>query len=397
MTDFLRLTGQSCCAAIGVSLLLAATARAELESVPFVSVDFQHNSNIFAVSAADPILITQGDTTRADSIVTYLAGVDMNGAWGLQKLTAHLEDRQVDYSHYGRLDHNEYRVDVDFHWALGSRFDGNLDVRRDHTMALFKDRESTQLEVDTIQDETANVGFKITNNFRLEAGALNHEAQTPLEGYSDARIIEDTEYVALRYTGVSNLSYGLQYSYLNGEFKDSTNPSKYNQSSEDFVFTYGVAAVAKLDATIGYTKRSYEGINDTTGGITGLIDLSRQLTAKTSITAEVRRAINVYVVGGGSEIDTSESLVAKWLATGRLAVLANVAHTHAVYGQQSTLDSFDSGRSDQYNSVTMSVIYQIKRWLTVRPYGEYETRRSNETLFSYNGTIVGIELRGQFQ
>jgi hypothetical protein len=398
VTDFLRLVGYSCCAAAVVSFIGLGVANAEIKAVPEASIDYEHNSNIFAVPAGDPLLVAQGDLTRADTISTYQAGVAVNGVWGLQKLTAHFEGRELRYNHYTDLNHSEYLGDVNFQWVLGQLFDGNFDVSRNHTMALFMNRESTALEVDTNQDETANINFKVASDFRLEAGIVNHDSKTPLQGFANSEIEENTERLALRYTGVKHLSYGVEISQLNGEFKDSVSPSKYKQDNIDLVFGYAATgSISQLSGSIGYSNRKYDGTDATNSGLTGSIAYLRQVTAKTSIKAEVRRAINIYVVGGGTETDTSASLGATWAATALITVAANAAYVHSAYGQQAGGAVLDGGRSDQYSAVNLSVGYQMLRWLSVRTYGKYETRHSNRDNFGYDGTIVGIELRGEYR
>ena len=374
-----------------------SVAAADFTAVPQGSIRYEHNSNIFAVSPGDPLLVAQGDSTRGDSTETYQVGVALNGAWGLQRLTANVEGREITYGHYTRLNHSEYLGDVDFHWTLDSRLDGNFDIHRDHSMAQFMNRESTQLEVDTNQDARANLNFKFAADFRLEAGIVNHDTHSPLPGFPNAAIIENTERLALRYLGVSNLTYGIEASRLEGKFSDSVSPSTYTQDNADFVFSYSVGSFSKVNGSIGYSDRKSDAAVSTNSGITGSIGFSRQLTGKTSITGQLSRLINTYVVGGGTEIDTSANLGANWAATSHITVTANVSHTHSAYGQQATSDVVDAGRSDQYSAVNLSVSYQILRWLSLRPYGRYETRHSNKAQFTYDGSIVGIELHGQYQ
>ncbi len=381
-------------------MLLAwpGAARAELKAVPQASIDYEYNTNIFAVPAGDQVLVQQGDLQRADAIGTYQIALGVNGNWGRQKLTALLEGRDIHYSHYSRLNHKEYMGDVDFTWALGDLFEGNFDVRRDKRQALFMNRESTALEVDTTQDETANVNFKVTSNFRIEAGAVAHSSKTPLQGFEDSKVDENTERLALRRLGTGNLSYGLEVSRLNGEFKESVSPAKYHQNNGQFVFGYGSpGAVSILNGSIGYSKRTYDGSDLTTSGVTGTIGLTRQVSAKTSIKMELKRQINIYVVGGGTETDTSGSLGATWAATGLITVNGEVSYTHASFGQQSATDAFDNGRVDSYGDVNLALNYQVLRWLAIRPYGRYDSRSSNRINFSFNGTIVGIELKGKFE
>jgi hypothetical protein len=381
-----------------VCLALPGAAWAEIKFIPQASIDYEHNSNIFAVPANDEVLIEQGDLTRGDTIGTYGVALGVNGNWGQQKLTAILDGRDIQYSHYTRLNHKEYLADVDYFWAVGDLLEGNFDVRRDKRMAQFMNRESTALEVDTNQDETANVNFKVTSALRLEAGVIEHNSKTPLPGFENSEVEENTERVAVRRLGTGNLSYGLEISRLNGEFKESVNPSKYNQDNGLFVFGYGAqGAVSILNGSIGYSKRQYDGSDLTTSGVTGSIALTRQVSAKTSLKVELKREINIYVVGGGTETDSSANLGASWAATGLITVNADLSFTHASFGQQSSTDVFDAGRADNYGAVNMAVTYQVLRWLAIRPYGRYDSRHSNRLNFSFDGTIVGIELKGKFE
>ena len=264
-------------------------------------------------------------------------------------------------------------------------------------MAPFQLRESTTLEVDTNQDATVKANLKLGSAFRLESAAIRHESYLPLPGFPDAVSRETTERLALRYTGVANLSYGLQFSHLAGTFDHSVQSSRCRQNDAAVVFTYEAGSFSKINGVIGYSKRTDDIAQTGVSGITGSFTLLRQLTGKTSIQAEIRRAIIVYVVGGGQELDTSASLQADWAATRRINVSARYLHIHSSFGTQAVLNSIDAGRVDGYDQINVSASYQVARWFTVRPFARYENRQSNRTPFTYNGTLVGIDLQGQFR
>ena len=386
----------SWCAA---TLFLAAAypAVAEVNVAPQALVRYAYDNNIFSVRPNDALLSAQGDLTRADFLQLYDAGVTLNGIWGLQKLRVLVEGRDIKYHHYTRLNHNEYLGDVDFNWKLSSLLDGELEFRRDRTMAPFQQRESTVLEVDTNQDATIKVNLKLGSAFRLESAAIRHDSFLPLPGFPDAVSRETTERLALRYTGVANLSYGLQFSHLAGTFDHGVLPSRYRQNDEAFVFTYEAGSFSKINGVIGYSTRTDDTAQTGVSGVTGSFSLLRQVTGKTSIKAEIRRAINVYVVGGGQELDTSGSLQADWAATRRISVSARYLHLHSSFGTQAAVTSIDAGRSDQYDQINWNVGYEAARWFTIRPFARYENRHSNRTQFTYNGTVVGIDLQGQFR
>ena len=378
-------------------MAVAYPTAAEVTIAPQALIRYAYDNNIFSVRPNDPLLSAHGDLTRADFLQTYDAGATLNGTWGLQKLRVLVDGRDIKYGHYTRLNHNEYLGDGDFNWMLGSLLDGELEFRRDRTMAPFQLRESTALEVDTNQDATVKANLKLGSAFRLESAVIRHESYLPLPGFPDAVSRETTERLALRYTGVANLSYGLQFSHLSGTFEHSVQSSRYRQNDAAVVFTYEAGSFSKINGVIGYSKRTDDLAQTGVSGITGSFTLLRQLTGKTSIQAEIRRAIIVYVVGGGQELDTSASLQADWAATRRINVSARYLHIHSSFGTQAVLNSIDAGRVDGYDQINVSASYQVARWFTVRPFARYENRQSNRTPFTYNGTLVGIDLQGQFR
>ena len=378
------------------SLFLCSGAGAETTVVPQASIKYEYNSNVFEVPPGDPLLVAQGDLQRADTTEYFIGGVTFVGNYDQQKVTLNLQGREIRYNHYTRLDHSEYLGDARLDWVLNSRIDGDLDYSRDHSMVAFMNRESLQLEVDTSQDASAKVNIKLPSNFKVSGGFENHDVETPLPLFPQAGTIDNTARLGLSYYGQTNLSYGLEFSRIDGKFRNNIEPASYSQSNGDFIFNYGNGTLSKVTGSIGYSSRKDDGIDSTSSGLTGSIAFSRQLTAKTSIKAQLSRGISSYVVGGGAETDTTATLGATWAATYKISVDASISHTHSVFGKQAFGEAIDTGRSDQYSVANLAMTYQFLRWLAVRPYARYEKRQSNTAEFTYDGSLIGIELAGKY-
>jgi hypothetical protein len=48
-------------------------------------------------------------------------------------------------------------------------------------------------------------------------------------------------------------------------------------------------------------------------------------------------------------------------------------------------------RVDHYQLAALSIKYEPRDWLSLRLYGQYETRNSNVGIDSFNRTLVGFE------
>jgi hypothetical protein len=42
-------------------------------------------------------------------------------------------------------------------------------------------------------------------------------------------------------------------------------------------------------------------------------------------------------------------------------------------------------------------MYQPTNWLLIHPYAQYQTRDSTQGIFTFHGTVYGLELEGRLQ
>jgi hypothetical protein len=116
------------------------------------------------------------------------------------------------------------------------------------------------------------------------------------------------------------------------------------------------------------------------------------LTGKTSVYVQFQRLINSYVTAGSSEIDVGGLVGAYWQATPKLGVAVNYSHVRSNFEGETLVNALTLGRKDNSSFSTIEVKYQPLRWLTVRPYIKRQVRESSLEQFTYNDTMVGIEL-----
>ncbi len=361
---------------------------------PYAAYTLDHTSNLFALPEQGAAG-TGGTPPVGDTVSTFLAGFDSNFTYGRQRFRATIEGRRLVYDQFTYLDHDEYLADLGLDWKLGRIFDGKIDALSDRRIVTFADRTTTQLTINTDKDLKGTFNVAVTPVWRLESNLGSHTLDSPLQTAPDFSLHEVSSGLGVKYVGVANLAYGLEYERLDGTYKGAPGALNYQQSSEQFAVNYAVSGLTKLNAAIGYTNRNLEGSVASVSGVTGALGYLRQLTGKTAINVQLTRAVNSYYNTGASELDTGGIAGVTWQALPKLLVELNYQRVHSVFEGQ-TLQAADTvGRVDNGHNEGLVLKYQWLRSVIIRPYVHRETRDSNIALFNYHNTSYGVEIRWQ--
>ena len=212
--------------AFGLALLLVIAvaaprgAQGQATFNPYVDARYEHDSNVFRAPNSEALVLAIGDPKLSDSDLRSLIGVDGTYLWSGQKLTAKLEGRRFDYSHYGMLDHDEYLADIALNWKLTSLLDGLVEARQEHAMAPFYLGNSTQLTLNTDRDIGGKANLNFNPDWRLEGGLLFHKLDSPLQNFPDFVERDTTTHLGLVNVSVSHLEYGIGFDRIEGRFRE---------------------------------------------------------------------------------------------------------------------------------------------------------------------------------
>lgn len=377
-----------------VILCLAVPIRAHAQFTGSASATtlFESNSNVFDLDSG----VAQPAGYRGSSTdFAYGAGFDGSYNWSRQQLYATASTKEYDYQQLPDLNHNEYSLDAGLLWELGSALDGKLDISRSHTMVPFLDlAESTHtLSLLTAQTETLQAGLKLDPEWKLEGTAYTSNATEPTSESSDQQLTQRSGTVSIEYQGFGPVTSGLTAGYLTGSYDGSNGlfDSSFKQLTAGFLANYKLNRTA-FDGQVTYTRRTSDmSGTDNASGLTGLLDFKDQLTPKTSFTLKIDRAINTYYLNLGSEIDTDAGFAVNWQATYKTGVSLGYTFTYRAFPGQAEgpTRAYPVGYQ-QYGTLTIS--YQPLRWLTINPYANVLTRRSNTFGQNFNSDIYGISL-----
>jgi hypothetical protein len=379
---------------IVLAAMFPALAWGQIHAMPYADTAYQYNSNIFALSSSAPEPIGSHGPTFSDHYLEERAGVDALYDWSLQELYANVEGRHFGYDRLSDLSHDEYLVHGGIKWHIGYLFDGVLDYRRERSMVQFQDFTGTNLYLQTQSVTTASGHFQFTPNWQLETQGVINDLDSPRPGYPDLSLTEDSIQGGIRYVGLAKLSAGVDAIFLKGHFNgdEFVITPRYTQTTLEATAKYVATGLSSFDGAIGYTRRMEEDAA-TIGGATGLLAYQRELSSLTSINLKLLRAVNSYVTYGSTEIDTGVALGATWNATAKIAVTPGYQWTYSTFPGANLAASAPVGteRVDHYQLALLGAKYQARNWLSLRLYGQYETRHSDVGIDSFNRTLYGLE------
>jgi hypothetical protein len=375
-----------------LSLSVAAGARAQFVGSASATTQFESNSNVFDLNSG---IFVPGISRRSSTDFAYGAGFDSTYTWSRQQLYASANTRQLDYQQLPQLNHNEYNIDAGLLWALGGSLDGKLDVTRSHTMVPFLDLvgPANALSLLTDQTETFKFDLRLDPEWKLEGVADTSKETQPTPGAANQELTQSSGTASIDYQGFGPVTSGLTGGYLTGTYAGSGSAfnSSFRQFTAGFLANYKLSRTA-FDGQVTYTRRTSDGTgSDNLSGLTGLLDFKDQLTPKTSLTLKIERDINTYYLNLGSEIDSSAGLAVNWQATYRTAISLGYTFTYRAFPGQ--VQGSRNAYPVQYEqNATLGISYRPVRWLTINPYANILTRRSNTLGLDFSSDVYGISL-----
>jgi hypothetical protein len=362
-----------------------------------VTSQYEHDSNVFDLPTGytAPGL---SSSERADSYYTYGAKGDLKYLWSQQSFNLALSGTEYRYDRFSQLNHSEYAFNGGWDFKFGSDWDGNVNVSRNRSMVPFSEVYQSAIALQTEQRESADIGFHFAPDWRIEASGYSRALDEPLVGAPNLELKEYDGKAVLQFVGVSHLTAGAGVDYLSGEYSGTGTITganaildpDYRQITESVVAKYVPSDISSIDASFGYSKRSSTDALNSVSGATGSLTYHRALTGKTSVALTVSRAIIAYIADNGSEIDSTADARVVWQATYKTGVSLGYTYTYRNLPGQGALPG--DTRIDHVELATLNIDYEPFRWLSVKPYANVQTRRSDVVFGSYNATVYGINV-----
>ncbi|HEX4049396.1 MAG TPA: hypothetical protein VHY19_00760 [Steroidobacteraceae bacterium] len=381
-------------------MLLPRCALAQLAATVSANGQYQYNSNVFDLQRG--FLPAPDYYSDAASYYAYGAGLNLNDQISQQNLYLRATDTEYQYDHFD-LSHNEYALDGGWIWKVGDDLNGTFDVSRAHIMVPFQSlttltTAALQLYTSTDQRETATANYQFTSEWAVGASAYTDRDGEPLLDEPNLRLSDSGAGLALRVGGNGELKGALTADYQHGDYNNAIlylSPA-YNQWDWNIGGTYQPVPQGSptvVDFGFGETTRTSPVDYDNSSGWTGHLNFSRALTGKTTVNLSLLRDLNSYLAGAGTEMDSAATLSAVWQATFKTGFTLGYTIDSSVYPNYVPFAGGPVGNRDDHNQyATFTVKYAARRWLTILPYLNYQTRHSNLYGANFNATQYGVSL-----
>lgn len=374
-------------------LFASAMAYGQSTFLPYAGTQYEHNNNVFSLPNSSAAVAANGDPRLGDSNLKTVAGADENYLWGRQRFYGTAEGRYIDYDHFTYLSHSEYLMKLGLDWKLLSSFDGTFLGSLERVMAAFANRDTqTQLAVNLDRNVIGKFNYRIAPEWRLESSVDYHDLDSPILGFPAYGLRETTGHAALKYAGFADFTYGFSADYLDGKYRNAPVPGSYNQTNLDLTMTYMASGLSSFNGVVGHTQRDQGENQGNISAVTGALGYSRRLSGKTSIHIDYLRQVNSYVGAGGSELDDTVVASLNFQPTFKTGIVLSGQETYSKFLAQTIPGSNVLGRKDRTPAASFKVNYQALRWLLIQPYASYQRRSSNQELYTYSGTIIGVQV-----
>jgi hypothetical protein len=361
--------------------------------LPYASTQYEHNNNVFALPNSSAALVASGDPRLGDSDLKTVAGFEEDYLWDRQRLYGTLEGRYIEYDHFSSLSHSEYLAKLGLDWKLFSALDGTFLGSQERAMAPFANRDTqTQLAINLDRHATGKFNFRIAPEWRLETSIDYHNLNSPIQDFPDYGLTETTSHAGLRYLGFSNLTYGISADYLDGRYRNAPVVGTYNQTNLDLTMTYMASALSSFTGAVGHTQRDQGQNQGNVSAVNGELGYTRRLSGKSSIHLDFTRAVNSYIGAGGSELDSTINVTLNYQPTFKTGITIGLQQIWSHFEGQTIPGSDVLGRKDRTPAASFKLNYQALRWLLIQPYANYQRRSSNNEIFNFSGTIIGVQI-----
>lgn len=391
---------------VWVAALLASpvSAFAELALIAGATTQYEYNTNVFDLQtgSATPF----GGTNFGDSFVAYGGKLDASYLWSQQQFYAAVVGNEYHYDRFTQLNHSDFTLDGGWDWKVGRLWDGVLDATRIRSMVSFWNLVGTSLVLQTEQRETGRASVQATPDWRAEFTGITRVVDQPQPAAPNLSVSESSGQAAIKYTGTAGVTSGLTASYLRGSFSNTgaTAVPSYTQSSAALTATDEVTGLSVFHGQLGYTRRSSNGGFNSISGVTGDLDYKRTLTGKTAVELDLSRQINVYITNTASEIDSIAALTVNWQATYKIDVVLGYTFDYRQLPGQGevfvggVIVPTGSEQTQRLHMPSLTVTYVPVRWITLKPYVNYQTRASQNLVGgNFNATTVGLQFTLQWQ
>jgi hypothetical protein len=302
---------------------------------------FSHDSNLYRAGegVALPSGVQRSDTVSSTSLV---GGLDQ--PISRQRVYGSAALRHNRYANNSGLSYDGWGLNLGWDWATVERLSGSLNASSNRTLRPFSVRGTgstvdTQKNVETVNqlDATARVG--VVTRITAEATLGWRDVGYSNANFADSELQVRSASMGLRYRPAAATTFGVALRRAQGDYANRA--SDYRRNSLDLSVNWVPNAISALNVRVSPTRTRYSESLLSQSALTGAASWNWQATGKIGVTTQLTRDIGqdayaqqLNVPGQSlvstvddSRISTRLSLGARYAATAKISLSANLSHT----------------------------------------------------------------------
>lgn len=373
---------------------LPAAAEPDEGAKLLAGLGYYHDDNLFRLSSN-----RLGDAARS-----AMLGLSFDKRYSLQEIQAQATLSKFKFQRYRQLDYDGKDGRIDWHWQLGSHWNGQLGASYVQLLAPYTDFLSTQRNLRVQRRRYLDGGWRLHPGWRLHGGAARdvYDYDLALQRVNNRR--EDTLDAGLDFLPASGSTVGLVARRIKGRYQNRrlSGGALLDDSFEQDEFKARVLWLASGSTTVqalaGHARRRYPGADGrSSSGFNGRLSVSHAPAGKLRVGASAWRefsAVESHVVS--SSLNQGASMTASYLASEKLRADASLSVERRRYQASISLNG-PQDLDDTLRNAQLSLRWTPRRSVTVTAAVGRQARSGSPFLglgsFRANSASLNAELR----
>lgn len=373
-----------------------------------------HDSNVPRASSKNSPITQRGDGKLADTYLKGLVGLNFDRQISQQRIQANALIDGYKYNNYSDFDNVGYRAGVNYDWAIGRPFYGQIgaDLRR-YQPQIQDGQYGDDGKLNRIDSQLIYLkgGVRFTPSLSLIAGVDYERRRNNVEIYKLTDVDVDGIEGGLRWAPGNGLELDFVYRHTKGDYSrtqavpllGATYSNDYKQNELLLRASYRPTEETRMSGFIGQTKREFdESIPGSTedrdfNGLTLGGDLEWPLSGLTRMRVRFGRTIAPQdAVYTSSYVESTYAEVRPRIqATGRIWVEPFLHYINLKYPGGSYA-GIQGDRKDDLLMAGVLANYELTRVVSLFGELRHERRNSNNELWDFKANIVSIGVLARF-
>jgi hypothetical protein len=365
----------------------------------------RNDDNVYRLPAAIDPADLLGPAARRDDLIKT-SSVALDGRWQRGEQTVVLDTGLAAhrFTHNDDLDNTSGNAGLSWDWRFGGKWSGQLDGRRERSLASFANTTSLAKDVFDVVAYEGEARFDVGPRWRASLSARDAVTTHGDETRRGDDVAIENAAIGLHYHTPRSDNLGWKYHrarashHIAGAPAAARSASDYDERGASFELRYLLSQKVQVEGSIGYLERTYPyaARGDFSGDVWS-VALQWSATVKTQLALQRWHELKAHFDAEADHfISTGSGLVASWVPRDRLRIALQVAREQQRYIGAAAEPAGGSLRYDEPRTRSLRLTYTPRERVSLDVAYRRETRDSNRLRFDYAAEVLSVAYELKF-